>query len=355
MICRSDLHRDRCTGQHQKDTMIFCIKLLYVFFACTLSSTAADPEDNLAVTSGRDDEFDKKMAAATLSKIAEDFNSTASKQVLLAVSEALLIPAHDEDVLEAVQIGEVVNADKVVIATQNVDDDKNIGHEEDKKIIDNVLLGIRAMPDNATIWELFKAQVQADFAPILIIIPRPIQRLIGRNIVKAAQKLQVIFLGPTIHMICVAGRVVEVVGKGVVRIGEDIIKVSHFISSADNYVTEKNVIPIQKISETDSSTRESVPIIQDEDNVSISDAFADEETNPKSTFNLISGDDLISDVSKNNVDSDSSTAYEDTVIDDNLYNPLSEVELVLDSDFMDLDAGVSEAIEDNSEIDYIEI
>ena len=340
--------------------MLFCIKILYILSACILSSTAADYEEE-TIESGRNNEFDQRMAAATLSKIAEDFNSTSSRQYLLAVSEILLDSDQNSDVLETAQIDDVVHAETDVAdesinnSTQNVDEEENIGHEEDKKIIDNVLLGIRAMPDNATIWELFKAQVQADFAPILIIIPRPIKRLISRNIGKAAQKLQVIFLGPTIHMVCVAGRVVEVVGKSVVRIGEDMIKVSHFLSSADNYMTGKDVIPMQKISENDSGIRERVPIIQYLDDVSNSLIIADEDINVRPTLSLSSEDDLISDVSTNNVDNSSSTVAENNIGDDSLYNPLSYVEKLRDSDLMDLDAHDNEDIDDASEIDYIEI
>ena len=339
--------------------MIFCIRLLYILFACILSSTAAEPDENKIVVSGGDDEFDQKMAAATLSKIAEDFNSTASKQALLAVSEILLVSA--PDVLGGDQRDGTPRSDETDIqelvdsSTQIADEDKNINHDGDKKIIDNVLLGIRAMPDNATIWELFKAQVQADFAPFLIIIPSPIKRLISRNVVKAAQKLQVIFLGPTIHMICVAGRVVGVVGQSVVRIGEDIIKISHFISSADNYMTEKNIIPIQKISENSLSTRERVPMIEDEEVISNSLVLSNEEKKLKSTDSQTSKNDLIPEVKMNYVDSDSSTLSKNNAIDDSLYDPLNDVRILHDSDYIDLDDVDNENIEDASEIEYIEI
>ena len=240
-------------------------------------------------------------------------------------------------------------------STQIADEDKNINHDGDKKIIDNVLLGIRAMPDNATIWELFKAQVQADFAPFLIIIPSPIKRLISRNVVKAAQKLQVIFLGPTIHMICVAGRVVGVVGQSVVRIGEDIIKISHFISSADNYMTEKNIIPIQKISENSLSTRERVPMIEDEEVISNSLVLSNEEKKLKSTDSQTSKNDLIPEVKMNYVESDSSTLSKNNAKDDSLNDPLNDVRILHDSDYIDLDDVDNENIEDASEIEYIEI
>ena len=339
--------------------MIFCIRLLYILFACILSSTAAEPDENKTVASGKDDDFGQKMAAATLSNIAEDFNSTASKQALLAVSEILLVSA--PDVLEGDQRDGTLRSDESDIhelidsSTHIADEDKNIDHDGDKKIIDNVLLGIRAMPDNATIWELFKAQVQADFAPFLIIIPKPIKRLISRNIVKAALKLQVIFLGPTIHMVCVAGRVVGVVGQSVVRIGEDIIKVSHFISSADNYMTEKNIIPIQKISENDLSTGERVSMIGDEAVTSNSLILSSEETDTKSTDSQIFKYDLIPEVSVNNVDSGSSTLSKNSAIDDSLYDPLNDVRILHDSDYIDLDDVDNENIDDASETEYIEI
>ena len=342
--------------------MIFCFKLLCILFAFILSSTSADFEVNQTISAGRDDDFDKKMAAATLSKIAEDFNSTASEQALLAVSEMLLSSDLMEDSLETAETDEVALSDEETInesvnsSTQDLDEKKNSRLEEDKKIIDNVLLGIRAMPDNATIWELFQAQIQADFAPFLIIIPRPIKRLIGKNIVKVAQKLQVIFLGPTIHMVCVAGRVVEVVGQSIVRIGEDVIKVSHFISSADQYMTEKkNGIPMQQISENGSNSRESGLMVHDKGDHTKSPINLDAEIDLIDSLTASSDEDLVSGISIDNVDSDSSIVSGSIVLDDSLYNPVSDAKTVRDSIIIDLDADDNEDIEDTSEIDYIEI
>ena len=55
------------------------------------------------------------------------------------------------------------------------------------------------------------------------------------------------------------------------------------------------------------------------------------------------------------MDSDSSIVSESIVLDDSLYNPLSDAETVRDSIIIDLDADDNEDIEDTSEIDYIEI
>lgn len=335
---------------------------MYILLAFILSSTSADFDGNQTTSAGRDDDFDKQMAAATLSKIAGDFNSTASEQALLAVSEILLSSGLVEDALETTQTDETDFSDEEAInesvnsSTQDLDEMKNSRLEEDKKIIDNVLLGIRAMPDNATIWELFQAQIQADFAPILIILPRPIKRLIGRNIVKVAQKLQIIFLGPTIHMVCVAGRVVEVVGQSLIRIGEDVIKVSHFISSADHYMTEKkNVIHMQKISENGSNTRETDLMAQDKEDHTKSPIISDAETDFITSLSPPSDDDLVSGISIDDVDSDSNIVSESIVLDDSLYDPLSDAETVRDSNIMDLDADDNGDIEDTSKKDYIEI
>ena len=106
---------------------------------------------------------------------------------------------------------------------------KDLAENEDKKIIEGVLLGMRALPDNATFWELFKAQIQADFAPILIIIPRPIKKLIASSSIKLAHRLKAVIGGPITPMIVVAGRILGIIGNSVVYIGEDVVKISQFL------------------------------------------------------------------------------------------------------------------------------
>ena len=128
--------------------------------------------------------------------------------------------------------------DENIISIKNerelVQERKDLIQQEDKRVIEDVLLGMRALPDNATFWELFKAQVRADFAPILIIIPRPIKKLIAENAVKIGRKLKVILVGPMTPMISVAGKVIGIIGNGIIYVGEDVVKLADFLVSVAN-------------------------------------------------------------------------------------------------------------------------
>ena len=129
-----------------------------------------------------------------------------------------------------------VNEDMISINDEqaSIQENSDSTEQKDKRVIEDVLLGMRALPDNATFWELFKAQVCADFAPILIIIPRPIKKLIASNAVKLGRKLKLIFGGPIIPMISVAGKVIGIIGNGVIYVGEDIVKLADFLVSVGN-------------------------------------------------------------------------------------------------------------------------
>lgn len=48
-------------------------------------------------------------------------------------------------------------------------------------IIGNPLFSVQVLPENATVWELMKAQIEADFKPFLILIPTPVKTFIARR------------------------------------------------------------------------------------------------------------------------------------------------------------------------------
>lgn len=298
-------------------------KIVCILLAGALSSIFAAVEGNEASNSTTieteaevDNGIYQRIAATTLSSIAEDHsNDTNNKHAFLSVSETLLASSQenvvggindlvdieddllaidsaednlfaiddaeddllaidDAEVSSEVCIGTTVPDSSPAQATERTNEeieetspDTNlIADTEDKQIIENVLLGMRALPDNATIWQLFKAQVQADFAPILIIIPRPIKKLIARNAIKIAEKMRVIIGGPMIPMLVVAGRVLGIAGNSVVYIGEDIIRFSKYLSSVADRPALDDTFSKQSNSDGDSvANTESQTIIVAED------------------------------------------------------------------------------------------
>jgi hypothetical protein len=90
------------------------------------------------------------------------------------------------------------------------------------------------MPDNATFWELFKAQINADFAPFLIIIPKPIKKMISKNAMILGKKIQVAIQGPLTPFVVVASKLLKLLGNGVIYIGGDIVKFSALLASFDD-------------------------------------------------------------------------------------------------------------------------
>jgi hypothetical protein len=241
------------SSEHQsiklfEEKMKICENFVCILIASAFGmfATASERNETAITTSDSSGKSDKEahdiITALTLTAMAEEYaNGTINDQTFQNVSEKLLTSLQkslangiensdlaDISYIEEESIDPVISNDFSEGAVS--EDPPSLA--EDKKIIENVLLGMRAMPDNATIWELFKAQVQADFAPILIVIPRPIKRLIANNAVKVAQKLRVIIGGPMIPMFITAGRVLRVAGKSIVFVGEDVLRLSNFILTA---------------------------------------------------------------------------------------------------------------------------
>jgi hypothetical protein len=242
--------------------MKLCENFVCILIASAFGTfaTASERNETSITTSDSSGKSDKEahdiITALTLAAIAEEYaNDTINDQTYRNVSETLLTTLQNgiENGVENRDTADISYFEKESIDpiisndfSEEIVNEDPPSRAEDKKIIENVLLGMRAMPDNATIWELFQAQVQADFAPILIVIPRPIKRLIASNAVKIAQKLRVIVGGPMIPMFITAGRVLRVAGKSIVFIGEDILRLSNFILTTwDGNVTPEDPFSLQ--------------------------------------------------------------------------------------------------------------
>ena len=98
--------------------------------------------------------------------------------------------------------------------------------ENDRQIINDVILGLHTLPADATPWDLLKAQVQADFAPFLIIIPKPVKRFIAAKAVILFDQFRRTFEGPATPMIRAGGKIIGVLGSLLEYVGKDIQKLS---------------------------------------------------------------------------------------------------------------------------------
>ena len=99
-----------------------------------------------------------------------------NKKTLVTVSEQLLSSIELE---QQINMGDDIDANYITVhgssngltnttvITPHSDKDAIkivTAQNEDEMMIENIIIGMRSMPDNATIWDLVKAQVQADFA-----------------------------------------------------------------------------------------------------------------------------------------------------------------------------------------------
>jgi hypothetical protein len=170
--------------------------------------------------------------------------------------------------------------DEIEISDSQDEDELNtirLKEREDKETVDS-FLGMRAMPDNATFWELFKAQINADFAPFLIIIPKPVKKIISKNFMILGKKIQIAIQGPLTPFVVVASKLLKLLGNGVIYIGDDIVKFSAFLSSFDDSeLRQKSRLESQQIAGQIMSNDDSLQNNEDETEIVVSIDGGDRE------------------------------------------------------------------------------
>ena len=88
------------------------------------------------------------------------------------------------------------------------------------------------VPEGATFWDLFSAQVMNDFGPLLRLIPEPIKKVCAENGQIMAKPLQQALSGAVGPMLGVAGKFLNVAGRGLIRLSEGVSAWSLHIASA---------------------------------------------------------------------------------------------------------------------------
>lgn len=214
-------------------------KLLYFLLATAPRLIATTYHVNQPSNSSEeisDLDYHRRMVATTMASIAEEHsNRSASITALVSVSEQLLSSVEEDPIFDegddSISIRYVPD-DSNIAKVDFTDVDANpqriaTTRNEDEMIIDNIIVGMRSMPGDATVWELLKAQVQADFGLFLIIIPGPLKRLIRKNIVRVisitTEVLKPIFT--------TASKILDTTGRSIIYVGEDIIRLSQCLQA----------------------------------------------------------------------------------------------------------------------------
>ena len=97
----------------------------------------------------------------------------------------------------------------------------------------------RELPDNATVWELFKEQIRSDFAPIIMILPQPVKAFIvdQYNVMKDPIKRAV--LGAAQPMLKAASALFQGVGNLMIIVGKEFNNLATSISLENNNLKQE--------------------------------------------------------------------------------------------------------------------
>ena len=94
----------------------------------------------------------------------------------------------------------------------------------------NNILARRELPDNATVWELFKEQIRSDFAPLIMILPKPFKAFIVDQYNTMKDPLRKIILGASEPMLNSLHFIFKNVGNMMIIIGEECSKLASSIA-----------------------------------------------------------------------------------------------------------------------------
>ena len=120
--------------------------------------------------------------------------------------------------------------------------------ERNRQIINDLFIGLHKLPDNATATEMFIAQIKADFAPFLLLIPKPVKQYISREVLNLSKRIYPIIEGPLRPMLKSGGIILNIVGQSIIFVGQLFVKLSVHIMP-DEYAID-NPRTSSSISET---------------------------------------------------------------------------------------------------------
>jgi len=136
----------------------------------------------------------------------------------------------------------------------NKDDDTNNNNEENNEHMKNNntsnnnlnVFQRRELPDNATVWELFKEQIRSDFAPVIMLLPQPVKTFIKDQYDIMKEPCKKIILGAAQPMLKAASALFHNVGNIMIIVGKECNKLAASISEERN--------DIKKLVETNQRT-----------------------------------------------------------------------------------------------------
>jgi hypothetical protein len=142
-----------------------------------------------------ENEFDKNFTIATLTELSQFNRSEISLDDSIRSSQNYVM----SNGLDLENSGVIGSEDKNFVPDNFADEsNKNLSLESSStQQITNPLYSMQLLPENATVWELLIAQVKADFAPFLILVPAPIKKYIKSQTALFFQSMKEIFHGAT--------------------------------------------------------------------------------------------------------------------------------------------------------------
>ena len=178
---------------------------------------------NIECNNSNEEDKDKNILASVLAeasiargKISDNDRKSAIFSALYKMDEV------DDNIIDIDE--DIINQNKTNKVHSNTKSNTNTNSDT------NDVLVRRELPDNATVWELFKEQIRSDFAPLIMILPKPFKAFIVDQYNTMKDPLRKIILGASEPMLNSLHFIFKNIGNMMIIIGEECSKLASSIA-----------------------------------------------------------------------------------------------------------------------------
>lgn len=165
----------------------------------------------------------KNFTVATLANIAvEEEDNLSLEQAFEAAAQ------------EVFQLFNESSTTNYIDSANDTEAENPSDSSHNQNVITNPLYSMQELDGNATMWELVKAQIAADFAPFLILVPGPVKRFVKAEVTKLGKALSLVLVGAIKPMATSTSTILRIVGTLLVRLGNQFLEIENSISSGQS-------------------------------------------------------------------------------------------------------------------------
>jgi len=200
---------------YYQEMKFLCCLLLFFF---TLASAEVDQR---SVDSQI--EFERNFTIATLVNAATKQDTSFENITIETIFEAASDVVHSAESNNLINNNDSTVVVKPATTVTEKSEEEELIHVNPFGDFENPFYSMQTLPLNASVFELVKAQIYADFKPFLILIPEPVKKYIRSQLLSVSKSSLRVLSGALAPMSYSAFHILEKVGKIAISFGHFIV------------------------------------------------------------------------------------------------------------------------------------